>query len=379
LQIERLLLAPGRYRLRAVYRSEPDPAVPTAVNQYLQALFQSAPSQQPDALLGKFAVPESDETRWLKHMIEQSDIPPEIRRIFLEPQVNGPQGVPASPSTPVPWDLKGFWQGTIRSNPVRCTLTSDEVAMLKAPRIESLQSGVLPPIAGNWDAVNGATATEEQPRDISRANQNASLNLLIGKEETKSVTVTLGQTASEIVDLCRPARPYADDDPWLAYMASGGGSYLLLFTAEGTAEELRGKPDSSHDTLYAVVHYPTESKSDGEFLLPETMRERTCGDFVTLKVPIALEKVRAATVALGMNAADVMRLFQPALDHVEEDDTIILDAIDRGARYVLILSAQGDDRTLSEVVYRSGEDAESVYLLPRGKRGVPVPDDHRVR
>ncbi|MCH5375222.1 MAG: hypothetical protein JJ992_14725, partial [Planctomycetes bacterium] len=128
-----------------------------------------------------------------------------------------------------------------------------------------------------------------------------------------------------------------------------GGSYLLLFAAEGTAEEIRGTLDPRQDTLYAVVHYPNESRSDGEFLLPKSMRERTCGDFVTLKVPVTPDKVRVATVVLGMNATDVMGVFHPALDRAEEDDLVVFDSIEAGARYRLIFSSKDEGGTLLKV------------------------------
>jgi hypothetical protein len=228
-------------------------------------------------------------------------------------------------------------------------------------------------------SATGAATMAAAAREETASRTTAQLSLDLANGQSKSVTVVLGQTASEIFNLCKPARVYADDDPWLAYAAAGGGSYLLLFTAEGTAKEMRGRLDPRHDTLYAVVHYPTDFKSNGRFLLPETMRKRTCGDFVTLKVPIAPDKVRVATAALGMNTTDVMGLFRPAVDHAEEDHVIVFDAINRGARYLLVLSRQGDGGTLSEVAYWSGEDAEPRFLLPRSKRGVRVPDDYRVR
>ena len=61
----------------------------------------------------------------------------------------------------------------------------------------------------------------------------AKIELLLGEGKAKVISVALGQSAREVFNLCKPAKVYADDDPWLGCMAAGGGHYVLFFQAEG--------------------------------------------------------------------------------------------------------------------------------------------------
>ena len=93
--------------------------------------------------------------------------------------------------------------------------------------------------------------------------------------------------------------------------------------------------------------------------------------------------VRIATVALGMTASDVVRLFRSKTDHAEKDRVILLDASDNRARYLLIFDTPDDNRTdakpagLSQVVVWPGGTAKSLFVLPRQKRGSPVPEEYQ--
>jgi hypothetical protein len=225
-----------------------------------------------------------------------------------------------------------------------------------------------------------ARGIEKSPED----NETAQIELKLGDGKAKTVSVVLEQSAIDVYNLCKPAKVYADDDPWLIAMGAGDGMYVFFFAAEGTPEEMRGRLDPRRDKLYAVLRYPTDSRDNGTFLLPSTMGDKTYGDFVTLKVPLGPDKAKAATVALGMSSEDVMRLFRPALDHTEKDYVILFDSIHDGGRYLLIFSPQDDSSTydpkfdkLSQVMYWPGGQAESIFLLPRKKRGEPLPAKYR--
>lgn len=209
-----------------------------------------------------------------------------------------------------------------------------------------------------------------------RDAESTTVELKLASGQAKEVEVALGQSAREVLTRLKPAPAAADDDPWLLYMAAGGGHYVLFFCAEGAAREMQGRLDPGRDKLCAVVHYPTESPVDGKFLLPKKMRGKTAGDFVTLKVRVGPQRARVATAALGMTAKDVMHLYRPARDRAEEDDAIVFDSIDDGGRYLLVFSSRADGdklKSLSEVVYWPGGQKESLVLLPRDKRGEPVP------
>jgi hypothetical protein len=228
-----------------------------------------------------------------------------------------------------------------------------------------------------------ANADDSQDQALRDAN-TANLELRIGQGKTKAITVTLAQSAREVYRLCRPAKVYADDDPWLICPAVGDGYYAIFFSAEGTAKEMQGRLDPSRDQLYAVVRYPTDTRENGKFLLPPSMKNRTCGDFVTLKVPLGPTKVRVATVAFGMTANDVMQIFQPAPDRAKADQLVLFDAMHRDGRYLLLFSPQdeSDTRTpkveeLSQVIFWPGGQEESMFLLPRKNRDAPVPGKYR--
>ncbi len=222
------------------------------------------------------------------------------------------------------------------------------------------------------------------PSPNAKNEDTAKIELKLGSDKTKTISVALGQSAVDIHNLCRPAKVCADDDPWLAAMAAGGGSYVFLFAAEGTPEEMRGRLDPRRDKLYAVLRYPTDSKDNGTFLLPGTMQDKTYGDFVTMKVPLGLEKAKAATVALGMSTEEVKHLFPSAPDLANEDHAVVFDSVYDDNKYLLLFTPQGDGTThnpkldkLAEVIYRHGDKPETIYLLPRNKRGKPVAAEHR--
>jgi len=206
----------------------------------------------------------------------------------------------------------------------------------------------------------------------------AELKLELASGKTKVVTVILGQSAGKVVALCKPPKVYADDDPWLAYKATGGGGYVLFFSHQGP----QGRLDPRGGSLYAVAHYPTGSRDDGTFLLPAAMRGKTCGQHITLKVTLGPGKRKVATVALGMSIRDVASLFEPAHDDAEEDHAILYGSAD-GGRYLLTFSPTGDGAAsdsqhgkLSEVMYRPGGQKETYFVLPRAKRGKPLPAEY---
>ena len=209
----------------------------------------------------------------------------------------------------------------------------------------------------------------------NRTDRTAKLQLQLEADKVKVVSVALGQSAKKVVDLCKPAKVYADDDPWLSYQAAGGGGYVLFFSHQDTANRL----DPRRGSLYAVAHYPTGSRDGGAFLLPEAMRGKICGEHITLKVALGPDERKVATVALGMSTQDVMHLFRPAHDHADGDHSILYDSAD-GGRYLLTFSPEGDSHThdsqhdkLSEVMYRPGGQKETFFLLPHRKRGQPLP------
>jgi hypothetical protein len=226
----------------------------------------------------------------------------------------------------------------------------------------------------------GAEGIKKSPGD----NKTAKIKLKLGDGKAKPISVTLGQSAIEVYNLCRPVKVYADDDPWLICLADGGGTYVFFFCAEGAAEEIRGRLDPRRDKLYAVLRYPTESRDNGKFVLPGSMRDKTYGDFVTLKVPLGADRAKVASVALGMSAQEVKHLFPSAPDHADENHAVVYDSAYNGCKYLLIFTPQDDGNTrdpkldkLSEVIYRLGSKAEPIYLLPRNKRGRPAAAKHR--
>jgi hypothetical protein len=223
---------------------------------------------------------------------------------------------------------------------------------------------------------------------INKAHQEAAqneaetttieLNLKSGK--VKEVELALGQSARAIFERLKPAQVAVDDDPWLLYLAPGGGHYALFFRAEGAIREMEGRLNPDRDQLYAVIHYPAEAPAHGKFLLPEEMRDTTVGEFFTLKVRTTPRKATVATVALGMTTKDVMHLFQPARDHAKEDDAIVFNSIDGGGRYLLLFSSQDDSsplKPLSQIIYWAGAQSEPAFLLPQTKRGEQVHAKHK--
>lgn len=241
---------------------------------------------------------------------------------------------------------------------------------------------------------DSAVAAEGQPRDAespatdlpppeAKDEDTVEIELELGGDRTKAVSVALGQSAADIYGLCRPAKVYADDDPWLAVKAAGGGAYVLFFAAEGTPEEMRGRLDAQRDKLYAVLRYPADSKDNGTCLLPGTKKDGAYGDFVTLRVPLGLDKAKVATVLLGMSTEEVKQLFPSATDHADEDHAVVFDSV-HDNQYLLLFTPNADGNThdpeidkLSEVIYRYGDKPEVMYFLPRDKRGEPVAAEHR--
>ncbi|MBN1854884.1 MAG: hypothetical protein JW829_19275 [Pirellulales bacterium] len=230
----------------------------------------------------------------------------------------------------------------------------------------------------------GPLATANDPEESKGDDTTAKIDILLRSKKSKTITVSLEQTAMDVYNLCKSAAVYADDDPWLGYAAAGGGHYVLMFYAEGTMKEMRGRPDANRDKLYPVVHYPSMSLENGRFILPKAWRDRTCGDHVTLKVPVGPDKAKIATVVLGMSPQDVMSLFQPAPDQWDDDHGIIFDSIDDDGKILLTFSAEDDNSAsdrksekLSEVMYRPGGQTEMHFLLPREKRGTPILDKYR--
>lgn len=233
---------------------------------------------------------------------------------------------------------------------------------------------------GVLHGISGEDIGKEHARQEAAQHdaETTTIELKLDSEKFMEVEVALGQSAKDVFTHLQPAPVAADDDPWLLYAAAGGGHYALFFRAEGTLRQMQGRLPPGRDKLYAVVHYPTEAEVDGKFLLPEKMRGTTVGEFFTLKVQISTQKARVATVALGMSAKEVLDLYRPATDHAAEANAIVFHSIDDGGRYLLIFSSRRGKREpklhmLSEVIYQPGAQAESSYLLPRSKRGEPVP------
>ena len=105
----------------------------------------------------------------------------------------------------------------------------------------------------------------------------AMLELQTGQSETKSVVVTLGEAPLKIVERCRPAQSYADDDPWISFPAAGGGMYVMFFDSGVGAED-----DPTDDRLIAVAKYTPQAPGgtiDGQpgvYLLPVEWRGQEC-------------------------------------------------------------------------------------------------------
>lgn len=229
-----------------------------------------------------------------------------------------------------------------------------------------------------------AAADADQAAWSQEDVETAEIKLSLGSDQVKTISVTLGQNAIDIYALCKPAKIYADDDPWLAAEAAGGGSYVFFFTAEGTPEALQDRLDPRRGKLYAVLRYPTDSTDNGTFVLPDAMSNRTYGDFVTLKVPVGLNKAKAATVVLGMSTEEVEHLFFGATDRASENHAVVFDSIYDNNKYLLLFTpggagTAGDPKfdELSEVICRHGDKPEASYLLPRSKRGKAVAAEYR--
>ena len=104
-----------------------------------------------------------------------------------------------------------------------------------------------------------------------RGEDTVVLKLQISPTAFKNVSVTLGWNATDVVNHCKPAKLYCDDDPWLSYPASGGGTYVLFFTPADS----KGKLDPTQDTLSAVAKYSID-REPGSFLLPARKHGQEC-------------------------------------------------------------------------------------------------------
>ena len=113
-----------------------------------------------------------------------------------------------------------------------------------------------------------------RPRPVE---DTATLKLQTGQPQSKVVSVTLGDAPLKILERCRPARPYADDDPWISFPAADGGVYVMFFDPG-----LDTKDDPTDDRLIAVAKYtPKEPGGNidgqpGVYLLPAEWYGREC-------------------------------------------------------------------------------------------------------
>ena len=211
----------------------------------------------------------------------------------------------------------------------------------------------------------------------AKQSPSVSLDLLLDSGQRRSISVSLGQSAMQVADLCRPAKVYADDDPWIFCPAAGGGIFVFFFTCPDTKTPC----DAGSDQLYAVALYTTQ-QNGGAFLLPESMKYRTYGEFLTLRLAINEDETKIATIALKMTPAEVKTLFSPAQD-LSNDESFILYRSVIGGTYLLLFSppkgersSQPEDARLSTIIYeRPGEEAH--YLLPSKNRGKLVPPEYQ--
>lgn len=224
---------------------------------------------------------------------------------------------------------------------------------------------------------------EDKPEKAAKNESKADLTIRLPSEKSKEVTVSAGQSAMAVFNLCKPAKVYVDDDPWLICPAADGGRYLLMFASEGTVKELKKRLDPNRDKLYAAVHYPKKPGDKGRFLLPKSWNETACGEFVTPRVRLDGDKAKVATVTLGMSTDEVTQLLGPAPDRRGDDRGIVYDSIG-GGKYLLVFAPPKDKGkqekkrdALSEVFYRPPGKAEALYLLPREKRGKAVPGEYK--
>ena len=71
-------------------------------------------------------------------------------------------------------------------------------------------------------------------------------------------------------------------------------------------------------------------------------------------------------------------MFAPAVDHAEQEQMVLFDAIHNNGRYLLLFdSGDADDKTLSRVMYWPGGKDKSMLLLPRGQHDKAVPAKYR--
>ncbi|MGD9127213.1 MAG: hypothetical protein PVH19_07515 [Planctomycetia bacterium] len=217
----------------------------------------------------------------------------------------------------------------------------------------------------------------EKPAEIE-------LEIRAGKEKTKALTVTPGMSALEVFKLASPIMPGVDDDPWLLYPAADGGGYLLLFSDEGTQEEMTGQLRATGKSkLYAVVYYSGNEPKDGRFLYPKRWEGAAYEDFLTIRVPVGENKVRVATVVLGMQEQEVKEIFPSAVNHTKEANRLLYNWLDESRKVLLVFSEVKDTATkggtkhvLSEVLLQASGAGELQYMMPREKRGKGVPEEY---
>jgi len=206
-------------------------------------------------------------------------------------------------------------------------------------------------------------------------DESVDFEIRIDEETTKSVTVAIGDTVRDVLSQCRPARPYADDDPWVLYEAADGGAYMIFF-------DEAGDETSMDDTLCMVAHYPKDEEQ-GEFLLPSNLKGKACGEYMTLRVPDeSIEKGKPISLALLMSVRDVRRLFRGCEDLNDDRDRMLFEAAECGG-FLLIFNPQEESPegetvklVLTDVVYRYDEPAKTIHLFPRSKRGEDVNEEH---
>ncbi len=191
---------------------------------------------------------------------------------------------------------------------------------------------------------------------------------------TKTVTLSLGQSLTQVLEALHPAPLAADDDPWVAAPTAGGGHTVLFFASESGAS-----PAPRQGVLSAAISYPTHEITSGVFILPEAVRGSAAGDFVMVDTADG-RTTGIAVAALGMTPQDSKRLFTPAVDLASEERYAVYAAPD-GSRTLLVFSPETAEShatapsplRLTDVVALPAGAPEAAWLLPRSRRGQPVP------
>jgi hypothetical protein len=134
--------------------------------------------------------------------------------------------------SPADGDLAGLKSNDLRFSrpgPYEVTLVFDRVTKELTAEISAS------PQSSAGEAASAAT------REGTRHNAGRyELKLKLDSGKVKVADVAIGQTALEVVNRCKPAKAYADDDPWLRYAAAAGGHYVLWYCAEGATQPGEG-------------------------------------------------------------------------------------------------------------------------------------------